>query len=307
MYLSKVDSILSSNPYSCAIGDYNANICSDSSRFGQKLVQFCVDDSLLISDKVLVSDDSFTFVSDAHAGSVAWLDHVISTRSMHSLIDSNWSDYSYVSSDHLPLCMELNINKMNLAPRDSSSHAQSHLLSPIRWDSLSEEMLEQCKKNVSDNLSKVRLNHSLLLCDNPMCDDPGHRSEIACMFNSILDSLSLAIVEFRGKLKTPFKQIAGWSEICEQSSARSAFVWANAGKPRYGELFHIMRTTGAHFKQALRQCKADKSRHSSDKLANKFLRQDKRSFLEGNKDNNNNNNIIIIIIYLQSNIRKPFN
>ena len=272
---------LSSNPYSCAIDDYNANIRSDSSRFGQKLIQFCVDESLIISDKVLASDDSFTFVSDAHAGSVAWLDHVISTRSMHSLIDSFWIDYSYVSSDHLPLCMKLNINKVNLAPRDSSSHAQSYLLSPVRWDSFSEEMLEQYKKNVFHNLSKVRLNHSLLLCDNPMCEDPGHRSEIDCMFNSILDSLSLASVEFRGKLTTPFKQIAGWSEICDElhSSARSAFMlWANAGKPRYGELFHIMRTARAHFKQALRQCKADKSRHSSDKLANKFLRQDKRPF-----------------------------
>ena len=160
MYLSKVDSILSSNPYSCAIGDYNANIRSDNSRFGQKLIQYD-DDFLIISDNVCASDDSFTFVSDAHAGSVAWLDHVISTRSMHSLIDSIWIDYSYVSSDHLPLCMKLNINKMNLAPRDSSNHAQSHLLSPIRWDSLSEEMLEQYKNNVSDNLSKVRLNHSL--------------------------------------------------------------------------------------------------------------------------------------------------
>ena len=84
-----------------------------------------------------------------------------------------------------------------------------------------------------------------------MCDDSGHRSEIDCMFNSILDSLSLASVEFRGKLKTPFKQIAGWSEICDElhSSARSAFLlWANAWKPRYGELFHIMRTTRAHFR-----------------------------------------------------------
>ena len=142
MYLNKVDSMLSSNPYSCALGDYNANIRSDSSRFGQKLTQFCVDDSLIISDKVLAFDD-ITFVSDAHAGSVAWLDRVISTRRMHSLIDSIWIDYSYISSDHLPLCVKLNINKMNLVPRDSSSHAQSHLLSPIRWDSLSDEMLEQ--------------------------------------------------------------------------------------------------------------------------------------------------------------------
>ena len=135
-------------------------------------------------------------------------------------------------------------------------------------------MLEQYKKNVSDNLSKVPLNHSLLLCDNPMCDDSGHRSEIDCMFNSILESLSLANVEFRGKLKTAFKQIAGWSEICDDlhSSACSAFLlWANAGKPRYGELFHIMRTDRVHFKQALRQCKADRSRHSSDKLAKKIF------------------------------------
>ena len=281
MYLSKVDSILTTNPYSCAIGDYNANIRADSSRFGRKLIQFCADESLVISDEVHAPDDSFTYVSDAHVGSVAWLDHVISTRSMHSLIDNIWIDYSYVSSDHLPLCMKLNVRKINLAPRDSLSPAQTHVHGPIRWDSLSDKTLEDYKNTVSDNLNKVHLNHSLLLCENPMCDDPGHRSAIDNMYESIVDSLILASEELRGRQRTPFNQIAGWSDVCAElhSSARSAFLlWINAGKPRYGELLYNMRTSRARFKQALRQCKADKSRHTSDKLANKFLRQDKRSF-----------------------------
>ena len=97
-------------------------------------------------------------------------------------------------------------------------------------------MLEQYKKNVYDNLTKVHLNHALLLCDNPMCDDPGHRSEIGCIMNNILGSSRSISAEFYGKLKTSFKQIAGWSEICDKlhSSARSAFLlWVNAGKPHY--------------------------------------------------------------------------
>ena len=204
MYLSKVDSILTNNPHSCATGDYNANIRADSSRFGWKLIQFA-DESLVISDEVHAPDDSFTYVSDAHVGSVAWLDHVISTRSMHSLIDNIWIDYSY----DLPLCMKLNVRKINLAPRDSLSPAQTHVHGPIRWDSLSDKTLEEYKNTVSDNLNKVHLNHSLLLCEDPMCDDPRHRSRSAIdnMYESIVDSLILASEELRGRQRNPLTKL----------------------------------------------------------------------------------------------------
>ena len=43
-YLAKVDSTLSENHYACTMGDFNANILSDTHRFGTELMSlsFCI-------------------------------------------------------------------------------------------------------------------------------------------------------------------------------------------------------------------------------------------------------------------------
>ena len=46
-------------------------------------------------------------------------------------------------------------------------------------------------------------------------------------------------------------------------------------KPRHG---HMMQSFTARFKQALRRCKAEQSKHVSDSLATKLLYHDRKSF-----------------------------
>ena len=99
MYLGTIDSELSNWPYSCAIGDFNASTRDGCSRFGQEFIRFCAKESLIVSDSILSPSDSFTFLSDAHAA-VAWLDHVVSTKSFPSLIDAIWTENHFISSDH---------------------------------------------------------------------------------------------------------------------------------------------------------------------------------------------------------------
>ena len=50
-YLVKVDSKLSENHYACAMGDFNANVLSDTHRFGTELINYCDSERLVISDK----------------------------------------------------------------------------------------------------------------------------------------------------------------------------------------------------------------------------------------------------------------
>ena len=83
-YLTKIDSIICETPYSCAIGDFNANLARGNHRFGNELTKFCNEENLIMSDKVLGKSDYFTFVSAAH-DSFVWLDHIISNHSLHAI------------------------------------------------------------------------------------------------------------------------------------------------------------------------------------------------------------------------------
>ena len=70
----------------------------------------CRDNSFSISDELLLPADTFTFVSSSH-GSTSWLDHVLSTTSGHALVESVHVKTDFVSSDHLPLCFDISIDK----------------------------------------------------------------------------------------------------------------------------------------------------------------------------------------------------
>ena len=80
-------------------------------RFSIKYLQSELN-SFSISDELLLPADTFTFVSSSH-GSTSWLDHVLSIASGHALVESVHVKTDFVSSDHLPLCFDISIDKRN--------------------------------------------------------------------------------------------------------------------------------------------------------------------------------------------------
>ena len=61
---------------------------------------------------------TFTFVSTCH-GSTSWLDHVVSTTSGHTLVQGVHVKSDFVSSDHIPLCFDIAIDKPNICTSPS--------------------------------------------------------------------------------------------------------------------------------------------------------------------------------------------
>ena len=96
------------------MGDFNANVLSDTHRFGTELINYCDSERLVISDKELAPTNTFTFLSEAHS-TVSWIDHIVRTVNMHGIISQVWVDNAYISSAHFPMFMRLNIKKINLS------------------------------------------------------------------------------------------------------------------------------------------------------------------------------------------------
>jgi len=172
-YLSKITSLVDElqSPYIGIFGDFNTNIRSGTkSLFSKELNKLCVDENFIITDLAFCDESSFTFFSAAHS-TVSWLDHFLSTVNTHGLVTDVTILYDYMSSDHFPMCVDLNVSKLtNLA--DSSNIAQT--ISRVPWQDLSNDDIHKFKAMSEKNLSKVKLDHSLLLCDNVNCNDISH-------------------------------------------------------------------------------------------------------------------------------------
>ena len=156
----------------------------------------------------------------------------------------------------------------------------------LGWDSLSQDDLSMYKGLTEKNLSKVKLNHDLMMCDDCNCRETKHITAIDTMYESITTALkqsSEAFVQYAAEnsQRRQHSGIPGWSEYCSEvhANARDAFLeWVSSGRPRYGYLLQHMQRTRAAFKQALRRCKADESRASADRVARQFLTKDSKKF-----------------------------
>ena len=284
MYLSKIDSIFSSadTPYCVAIGDFNADHSVTNGTiphlFGRALVDYCKNEQLVISDSINLAQDNYTYISCT--GSTSWLDHIVSTISLHELIVDTKVHYeTSVTSDHLPITIVLDV--IPSQSHSSTVHNEQGSRSKIKWDLLSGEELECYKQQTEIHLSKVHVPNDLATCNNINCIDPVHISAM----NSLYDNVNTAILNsgncFAKKRRHSMNQIPGWNDCLKElhSQARDAFLlWRSFNSPRHGVLCDSMKRTRASFKLMLRKCRSDKDIHVANSIAKKLLSCDSKSF-----------------------------
>lgn len=293
-YLNKLDSIISTaDTHLCMImGDLNADLQEGvngniTHLFGRKLLSYCRDEGLLISDHILMDKNSSTFFS-ASSGTTSWLDHIISTTGMHALIESIHVDQGFISSDHLPIIACLCLDHARVKLENGSAYGHKS----IRWDKLSTEELSAYKARTKMKLAEIHINHELMLCDDPNCTNACHTAGIDRLYNDIVDALLSAGEQIEQAQPTASHHIAGWNVYCREihAIARDAFLaWRHLGSPRSGDAFHMMQKARGQFKRVLRQCKANKDKVAADGLAMKLLAREPKDFWNDVKKMNSNN------------------
>ena len=218
----------------------------------------------------------FSVYSEAH-NTVSWLDHVVATQSLLDSFISVHVDPSFITSDHFPLIVSINVAVAKIECDVNVMGSQK-----VRWDKLSEKDRITYKSLTDANISNVVLNHSLLLCDDTNCKKHEHISSIDLLYNDIkgvmIDSAQQFIKE---RASNKHDQVPGWKDYCSVShaEARAAFLhWVSCGKPRIGTVFEEMKRTRAYFKFTLRKCRVDQDRINSDRLARNLLSKDNVCF-----------------------------
>jgi hypothetical protein len=242
-YLGKINNVITSHttPYAIIMGDFNADVCCQKAkRFGKILLNFCQEESLVMSDYVALKDyDSYTFFSEAH-NSVSWLDHVLSTHTVNGFLDNLCILNSFVTSDHFPLSVTLRVNSIVPVKVETTGKGTS-----VQWPELSEDEIQQYTTGTAELLDDLQFDCESLTCTDIGCECLEHCLSIDVMYDGLIGALNSAAVHFV-KPKKRFKQVPGWNDYCREThaAAREAFLlWQVNGKLRQGQLFDTMKRT----------------------------------------------------------------
>ena len=289
-YLSRLAFILSfiqdnSSSYIYLVGDMNADVSSVNSIFGKHLIQFCLDSGLILSSKVLLPDDSFSYVSEAWH-TTSWLDHCLCTVDAHDSIESIKIDYELATSDHMPFSMVLNTGNLPvLLPVDNGTG-----ISKIDWSKLSKMELDKYVTLIDTLLGNISIPKDALSCRDMNCVNVQHRKELCSMYDTIVEALCSSSRSLYKQKNKVLNVKPGWNEHVEElhAEARTTFKkWVEAGKPRQGPVFESKKCTNSNFKCALRYIKRNEKIMRSDSMAKKLQNNSVNDFWKEVKYINN--------------------
>ena len=117
----------------------------------------------------------------------SWLDHCISTSDGDEIINSISIDYSLNNADHLPVCIDLALQRIPEIVVDNSTRQRG-----LAWDKINDDdRTKYC--DLSDaNLLRIPIPHDALRCIDANCTNVNHRNDLNKFYGNITESMSKA-------------------------------------------------------------------------------------------------------------------
>ena len=177
-------------------------------------------------------------------------------------------------SRHSPILLCLDLGKVPKKMKQSS-----WLPRKPSWLKATEADIAKYKSDLQSKLEAVNIPHSVY-CSNPHCDNTGHSVESDTMVLDILCSMvetSYTALPLAGGRKAsngaksgpPSGKIPGWRKEVEPHREEARFwfaIWVSAGKPKVGELYHIMCKTKNIYHYMIRKIKRKEQLMRAKKL-----------------------------------------
>ena len=214
---------------------------------------------------------SYTHINNGSL-SKSWLDHCLVSSTVNTAIDSVNIIYEDYLSDHLPLTVNLKINKL---PVQTDSFERSP---KIKWDFENSDKNNAFFRAIEINL--ISQPHRLL-CDGSSCDENDHNNLLETMWNDFIRTVSSNAQAIFGTESSRRYVVPGWNNYVREhyAASREAFhAWRRDNSPRQGASADYMRRCRARFKLALRQCRELEHEARASALANKFANKNIRGF-----------------------------
>jgi exonuclease III len=135
-YLGKLSALVDEAPTAkvAILGDLNAHI---NTLFYNELCKLCHDTNLIMSDCLLLGESSgtYTYVSDAH-NTTSWLDHCLTSHSVHNIINNICILDKSPASDHLPIAVNYTV-KLHKTD-NNNGHGVNNKIAVCNWSKASD-------------------------------------------------------------------------------------------------------------------------------------------------------------------------
>ncbi len=160
IYLGKIELVIAEQEIDgiSIVGDFNADI---DKVYYNNLIQVCDGRGLVISDVCMVPRNSYTHVNNATL-SRSWLDHCITSQTIHDVISHILNDNTYHGSDHFPLHMQFTLKAQpRLVSEDGS------ILDAIDWKFKDNQKVDSFSEHLTNEIRNLHLWESL--SSNGLC------------------------------------------------------------------------------------------------------------------------------------------
>ena len=255
-------------------GDFN---CDTNSRFYHELCNFMTDNGLLMCDKSRLNN-VYTYISD-NGCNCSWIDHILSTASLDSLITHMRVLDDVIVSDHKPVSCYLQCNV--LVNKCSSAESLEHSSRVPHWTACNDSTHYKYEIYLDNALKMVDIPVEVL---NRSFDVDVCKTRIDKFYCEIVDCVKVAVSSVIPTRQCHYNSefnVPGWNTYVREKHdvARDAYrSWVLDGKPKYGYSFDCMKRTRAVFKLAVRYCKNNIEQMKADACAEGLIDNDCHKF-----------------------------
>ncbi|KAJ8714408.1 hypothetical protein PYW07_002633 [Mythimna separata] len=264
------------------LGDFNAH---PGERFCDELLSFSHEQKWICADlNLLNSQGAFTFISEAH-DSKRWLDHCVVTQAAALCITDIFVKYDVYWSDHYPLVIKCNLNKILHKTEIKTSPRNK-----ICWGDRNQSQITRYHNMCNSKLKCVDFPIEYQYCSGKHCNLYSHRQIIDKMYRKVVNILCEAArasyIPNKGKRK---KLLAGWNKHVSEAyrNARLKFrTWVSYGKPTHSDTFNEMVQARKEFKSKLKWCQNNQDQIKMDIMAKHHAKSDFKNFWKSTNTTN---------------------
>ena len=259
------------------IGDFNANLRNTGTNlFAAHMTDFCQENELIISSRVILPHDTYTYVGHRDGTShFSWLDHVVSSADFHKSILDISVGYDTCDEDHLPVTIDFDVNILPCLT-DSSNES----VFKINWETVSEADLKYFFKLTDKEFSNIELPVDALVCTDLECHHDHHKVMIETLYNNIISILKDSSSHMCSMVNSS-RNRPGWTDYVAdlyKYSREARKLWLDNGKPRQGYISDEYIRSKAKFKYALRFISRNENLLRKESLAKKLSNLKSKDF-----------------------------
>ena len=258
-------------------GDFNVDFCRDTVHT-QLLCDFIARRGLVPCHVLSEYDVDYSFCFNHTRYNI--LDHFILSPALSHAAHVAVSVIHDVdnNSDHCPILLVLPIVVSNLTT--ATSVPPDHKLA---WYKCTETQLRSYADSLKELLGFLHVPVAAVACDNPVCTDTSHLSDINHYARDIFDCCFKAADKCIPSTKCKDGQniIPGWKTHVQPFREKALFwhnIWNDSGRPRDGWVAQIRRATRANYHRAVRNTVRIKNDIIKERIADGLLNSKHRDY-----------------------------